>query len=99
VFCISSQLITLFRFVLTHQWRSALAVEPPTRLLDDGSPSVAFSSAVCRDDVHIVRFSDGSGGILSYLHPSAKYCHTLNNSSGLERKMRHLQISFCEEVL
>ncbi|CAF1005644.1 unnamed protein product [Adineta ricciae] len=56
-----------------------------------------FTSEICRDAIHIGKFTDG--GLLSYGKSDGTYVHTLNNSSGLTRKMNHLNIHFDNETI
>lgn len=49
-----------------------------------------FNSDVCPDRIHLGRFIDG--GLLSYEKSDGTFVHTLNNPSGLQRKMTHLCI-------
>jgi hypothetical protein len=51
----------------------------------------SYTTPVAKDKVYVIKFSD-NGGLLSYSKPDGGYVHTLNNPSGLIRKLNHLQI-------
>jgi len=78
------------RYLLDKDDNQRLKSIPPTVILENQIPIEQFSSDICRDRVHIGKFIDG--GLLSYEKSDGSFVHTLNNSSGLQRKMNHLNI-------
>jgi hypothetical protein len=84
------------RYVLSKQDHRRLETVTPTTILDNQVPVEIFASEVCRDRVHVAKFLDG--GLLSYEKSDGTFVHTLNNLSGLARKMKHLNIQFTARV-
>ena len=78
------------RYLLIKQDNERLETVSPTTVLSNQVPIEIFNSEVCRDRVHVGKFSDG--GLLSYEKSDGRFVHTLNNLSGLTRKMTHLNI-------
>ena len=84
------------RYLLSTQDNRRLETVTPTAMLNNQLTVQIFVSEVCRDRVHVGKFSDG--GLLSYEKSDGTFIHTLNNLSGLARKMNHLNISFQARV-
>jgi hypothetical protein len=70
---------------------------PPEKFLSTNTKPTEFHSKNCRDVVLIIPFKTG-GGLLSYRSRNkegkVQYVHTMNTESGLQRKMKQLEISF-----
>lgn len=85
------------RYLLTKQDNQRLKVVAPNVILNNQVLIETFTSEICRDRIHIGTFSDG--GLLSYEQSDGTFVHTLNNVSGLKRKMNHLNIHFHDETV
>lgn len=82
------------RYTLMKDDHQRLKIVKPETILNNKISIEVFHSDICRDCVHIGKFSDdsGGGGLLSYEKSDGTFVHTLNNASGLQRKINHLQI-------
>lgn len=80
------------RYLLTKEDNERLKLVSPNVVLNNRIPIEIFTSSMCRDRVHIGKLPDG--GLLSYEKSDGTFVHTLNNLSGLQRKMNHLIIHF-----
>lgn len=78
------------RYVLRKKSNEQLRSIPPNEFLNNQIRIEIFNSDVCPDRIHIGQFVDG--GLLSYEKSDGTFVHTLNNISGLKRKMNHLCI-------
>lgn len=78
------------RYLLTKADNQRLRLIPPNEFLNNKITIQIFSSQICPDPIHIGKFSDG--GLLSYEKSDGTFVHTLNNTSGLNRKINHLNI-------
>ena len=85
------------RYLLTKEDHQRLRFVLPNAILNEQVSIEMFTSAICRDRVHIGKLPDG--GLLSYEKSDGSFVHTLNNVSGLRRKMDHLNIQFYDETV
>jgi hypothetical protein len=85
------------RYILSKEDNQQLRLVSPNTILNDQIPIEIFTSNICRDRIHIGKLSDG--GLLSYEQSDGYFVHTLNNISGLKRKMNHLNIFFHDETV
>jgi hypothetical protein len=85
------------RYLLTKEDNQCLRLISPNEILNNKVSIQIFSSEICRDRIHIGKLLDG--GLLSYEKSDGTFVHTLNNISGLNRKMNHLNIHFHDEIL
>ena len=85
------------RYLLTKEDNQRLRLISPNEILNDQVSIQIFNSQICQDRIHIGKFVDG--GLLSYEKSDGTFVHTLNNTSGLNRKMNHLNIHFDNEIL
>lgn len=79
------------RYLLIKDDHQHLRFVTPKSFLNDRIDIEIFISDICRDRVHIGQFIDG--GLLSYEKSDGTFVHTLNNSTGLQRKINHLKIN------
>jgi hypothetical protein len=84
------------RYILTKQDNQQLRTVTPHAFLDEQVPIESFTSEICRDRVLIGKLVDGA--LLSYEKSDGTFIHTLNNLSGLQRKMNHLNIRFSDQT-
>ncbi|CAF0927136.1 unnamed protein product [Adineta steineri] len=85
------------RYLLTKQDNEHLRLISPSEILNNKISIQIFDSEICRDRIHIGKFIDG--GLLSYEKSDGTFVHTLNNISGLTRKMNHLNVHFDNQIL
>jgi hypothetical protein len=78
------------RYLLTKEDNKRFKLISPNELLNNKVQIQIFNSQICRDKIHIGTFNDG--GLLSYQLADGTFVHTLNNISGLNRKINHLNI-------
>ncbi|UJR32425.1 hypothetical protein I4U23_019887 [Adineta vaga] len=85
------------RYLLNKEDNQRLHTVLPNEFLNNQTSIHIFTSEMCPDRIHIGKFING--GLLSYEKSDGTYVHTLNNSSGLTRKMNHLNIQFNNDIL
>ena len=85
------------RYVLSKTDNRRLCFIPPKELLNNQILIQIFTSEICRDAIYIGKYVDG--GLLSYEKSDGTFVHTLNNLSGLTRKMSHLNIYFDDDTI
>ena len=77
------------RFILTGRAVRTSAVA----MAGTGLSAYKFSSRHAPDKITVVKFSDGSGGLISFGKEHDRFLHTLGDSDGFERKLRQLEIA------
>ena len=81
------------RFVLENFQDKEKLKNVKTKEIVKNGKEFFFKSKNCLDEIVIILLED-EGAILSYIRKNGEFCHTLNTNSGLERKMKQLEISF-----
>ncbi|MBT3274146.1 MAG: hypothetical protein HN368_13395 [Spirochaetales bacterium] len=70
--------------------KGGLVAQSPSDIAGPGAEIHVFNIATASDTVHVVEFADG--GIISYQKDTGLFVHTLNNSTGFQRKLENLGI-------
>lgn len=62
-------------------------------LTEGNFPVLELSTEIAADKVIVMKFDDGSGGIISYKKDDSFFLHTLNDAEGFARKLAQLRIN------
>ncbi|MEM7245716.1 MAG: hypothetical protein AAF533_10250 [Acidobacteriota bacterium] len=73
-----------------HRLRPPRPSTSPQELAGVAVEPERLVSAKCRDPIELLRLPDGA--LLSYRRSDGSWGHTLNTTSGLERKLRQLEL-------